>query len=90
MNYNGVVCGKLQRHCLRGVIMQRKKERQSRVTLSVPFFFRDFELTLTAGRKFAIFYLARPLTKKVKREECRRNAGKRFQLSSIEFEKKIT
>ena len=46
--------------------------------------------TLTAGRKFAIFFLVRPLTKKVKREECRRNAGKRFQLSSVGFEKKIT
>lgn len=45
--------------------------------------------TLTAGRKFAISFLVRPLTKKVKREECRRNAGKRFQLSNAGFEKKL-
>lgn len=54
--------------------MRREKERRSRVTLSVPFVSRDFESTacrLHVGRKFAIFFLVRPLTEKAEEEECR-------------------
>jgi len=52
--------------------------KRKTIACHLPFFSRNFEPAacwLHTKRKFAIFFLVRPLTEKVKREEFRRMLG---------------